>query len=316
MPKWKIIITDGLKEDGLVFLKEAVDVEEVGDLNGISGEELIEVLPQYDAMIVRSRTKVTPKVIKAASKLKVIGRAGVGVDNIDLAAAQSNQITVVNSPMATSVAVAEHTMALMLSLIRMIPKADVAMKSGQWIKKQLVGTELNGKTLGIIGMGRIGSLVGERAAAFSMQILGYDPLISDEVIQARGAQPVNLRALYNSSDIISLHIPLNPQTRNMINGQAIGHMRRGVFLICTARGGIIAETALLSALESGQVAGAALDVYAEEPPGLTALVAHPNVIATPHIAAQTEEAQLRAAQDIASEVLASLRGEPLRWKIV
>ncbi len=316
MPKWKIIITDGLKEDGLVFLKEAVDVEEVGDLNGISGEELIEVLPQYDAMIVRSRTKVTPKVIKAASKLKVIGRAGVGVDNIDLAAAQSNQITVVNSPMATSVAVAEHTMALMLSLIRMIPKADVAMKSGQWIKKQLVGTELNGKTLGIIGMGRIGSLVGERAAAFGMQILGYDPLISDEVIQARGAQPVNLRALYNSSDIISLHIPLNPQTRNMINGQAIGHMRRGVFLICTARGGIIAETALLSALESGQVAGAALDVYAEEPPGLTALVAHPNVIATPHIAAQTEEAQLRAAQDIASEVLASLRGEPLRWKIV
>jgi D-3-phosphoglycerate dehydrogenase len=316
MPGWKILITDGLKERGQAILRDAAEVEEVSDLIGISAEELNNILPEYDAMIVRSRTKVTAEVIKVARKLKVIGRAGVGVDNIDLAAAQSNQITVINSPLATSVAVAEHTMALMLSLIRMISRADAAMKTGQWIKAQLVGTELNDKTLGIIGMGRIGSLVGERAAAFGMQILGYDPLLPDEVIQARGAQSTELRVLFSRSDIISLHLPLNPETRNMIDGQAFGTMKRGVILICAARGGIIAETALLSALESGQVAGAALDVFSEEPPGLTALVAHPKVIATPHIGAQTQEAQLRAAQDIASEVLASLRNEPLRWKIV
>jgi D-3-phosphoglycerate dehydrogenase len=207
-------------------------------------------------------------------------------------------------------------MALMLSLIRMIPKGDNAMKSGQWNKKQLVGTELNDKTLGIIGMGRIGSMVAERAYAFGMSVLGYDPFLQGDEIQARGAESVDLKNLYIRSDIISTHLPLSPDTRNMIDGQAIGFMKRGVYLICAARGGIIAETALLAALESGQVAGAALDVYAEEPPGLTALVAHPKVVATPHIGAQTEEAQRRAAGDIAHEILASLRNERLRWKIV
>lgn len=316
MPGWKILLTDGLKDNGQAVLRAAPDVVEVNDRTGISAEELLDVVSQYDGMIVRGRTKVTPGVINAAPRLKVVGRAGVGVDNIDLAAAQSNQITVVNSPMATSIAVAEHTLALMLSLIRMIPKADTAMKIGQWIKKQLVGTELNDKTLGIIGMGRIGSLVGERAAAFGMHILGYDPLLAEDVIQARGAQPVDLKTLYSQSDFITLHLPLTPETRNMIDGQAIGYMKRGVFLICAARGGIIAETALLSALESGQITGAALDVFSEEPPGLTALVAHPKVVGTPHVGAQTEEAQQRAAQDIAQEVLAALRNEPLRWKIV
>lgn len=313
---WKILLTDGLQEVGQAILRAGMGVGKVSDLNGISAEELLKVVPEYDAMIVRGRTKVTAEVIRAAARLKVIGRAGVGVDNVDLATAQSHQITVVNSPMATTIAVAEHTMALMLSLIRMIPRADTAMKSGQWIKKQLVGTELNGKTLGIIGMGRIGSMVGERASAFGMGILGYDPFLQGDEIQARGAQPVDLKSLYNRSDIISLHIPLSPETRNMVDGQAFGFMKRGVYLICAARGGIIAETALLAALESGQVAGAALDVFADEPPGLAALAAHPNVVATPHIGAQTGEAQLRAAGDIASEVLASLQNEPLRWKIV
>lgn len=316
MSDWKILIADGLAEEGQTILRAAAEVALVSDLSGILADDLLNVLPAYDALIVRSRTKVTAALIQAAGRLKVIGRAGVGVDNIDLAAAQSNQITVVNTPMASTVAVAEHTLALMLSLVRMIPRADTAMKSGQWIKKRLVGSELHGKTLGIIGMGRIGSMVAERAAAFGMQVLGYDALLPAEEIQGRAAQPVDLNALYSRSDIITLHIPLNPQTRDMIAGQAIGLMKRGVYLICAARGGIIAETALLSALESGQVAGAALDVFAEEPPGLTALVAHPNVVVSPHIAAQTREAQLRAAQDVAHEVLASLRNEPLRWKIV
>jgi D-3-phosphoglycerate dehydrogenase len=312
MPNWKILLTDGLNEKGQGILKAAAEVD---DRNGISAEELVEIIPQYDALIVRGRTKVTEKIMRAATKLKVVGRAGVGVDNIDLPAAQSCQITIVNSPVATTIAVAEHAMALMLSLVRSVPTADAAMKSGQWIKKQLVGTELHGKVLGIIGMGRIGSAVGERAAAFGMQVLGYDPYLQDDEIQARGAKPVDLMALYACSDVISLHLPLSPDTQNMIDGQVFRHMKRGVRLICAARGGIINESALLAALESGQVAGAALDVFWDEPPGSTALVAHANVVATPHIGAQTSEAQIRAAEDISNEILAALRDEPLRWKI-
>ena len=313
MQKWRVILTDGLKPQGIHILERDAEVD---DQNGISMKELEGVISQYDAMIVRGRTKVTAALFELATQMKVVGRAGVGVDNIDLAAAQSNQVTVVNSPMATTLAVAEHTMALMMTLIRELPKADAALKSGRWIKKQLSGTEINGKVLGIIGMGRIGFAVSERARAFGMFILGYDPFLSDEDIMRRGAEPVGLEDLFSRSDFISLHLPLSPSTRNMIDGQAIGHMKKGVRIICAARGGIIDETALLAGLESGQVAGAGLDVFAEEPPGLTALVAHPKVVVTPHIGAQTEEAQVRAAQDIATEVLAALQGEPLRWKIV
>ena len=313
MAKMKIIITDGLKNNGQAILNSAAQSD---DRNGIALGELEEIIAIYDAIIVRSRTKMTADLIGKATNLKVIGRAGVGVDNIDLAAAQARQITVVNSPMATTIAVAELTLALMLSLIRAVPAADAAMKSGQWIKKQLVGSELSGKVLGIIGMGRIGSSVGERAAAFGMKIIGYDPFLDANNIQERGATPVALTDLYHQSDFISLHIPLSPETRNMIDGQAIGHMKRGIRLICAARGGVIDETALLAALESGQIAGAALDVFSKEPPGLTGLVSHPNLIATPHIGAQTTEAQERAAEDIANEVLAALNNEPLRWKIV
>lgn len=313
MSKWRIILTDGLKDEGKQILVKEADVE---DQNGISMEDLVDIVDQYDAMIVRGRTKVTAAIIESAPRLKVVGRAGVGVDNIDLAAAQSHQITVVNSPMATTIAVAEHAMALMLSLVRDIPRADAAIKSGMWIKKQLAGTEINGKTLGIIGLGRIGAAVAERAKGFGMHIMGHDPFLPDEEIRARGAEPATITDIFANSDFLSLHLPFSPATRNLIDGQAIGHMKRGVRIICAARGGIIDETALLAGLESGQIAGAALDVFAQEPPGLTALVAHPKVIATPHIGAQTEEAQVRAAQDIASEVLAALRGEPLRWKIV
>jgi D-3-phosphoglycerate dehydrogenase len=313
MSDLKILITDGLKDQGKELLKANAQVE---DRTGITAEELLEEIGNYDALIVRSRTKVTAAVLEKAAKLKVVGRAGVGVDNIDLAAAQSKGVTVVNSPTATTLAVAEHSLALMLSLVRAIPAADAAMKSGQWTKKQLVGTELSGKTLGIIGMGRIGSAVGERAKAFGMTLIGYDPLIPVDYVRKRVAKPVSLTELFNLADFITLHIPLTPESRGMINGQAIGHMKRGVYIICAARGGVIDETALLAGLESGQVAGAALDVFESEPPGLTALVAHPNVIATPHIGAQTAEAQIRAATDIASEILAALKDEPLRWKIV
>lgn len=312
MPLWKILITDGLDENGQKILRAAAQVD---DRSGAILDELLQIIGEYDALIVRSRTKVTRPVFAAAPRLKVVGRAGVGIDNIDLEAARQHAVCVVNAPAATTLAVAEQTLALMLALARRIPQADAAMKAGRWIKNEISGVELSGKTLGIIGMGNIGRAVVERAAAFGMAALGYDPLLPEELIRQRGAAPVPLEELYARSDFISLHVPLSPGTRNMIAGQALAQMKPGVRLICTARGGLIDEAALLEALESGQVAGAALDVFASEPPGLTSLVAHPNLIATPHISGQTREAQARAAVDIAGEVLAALRGEALRWKV-
>ena len=313
MPDWKIIITDGLHENGQAILREAA---EVNDRPGISREELVRIIEAYHAMVVRSRTRVTLPVFAAARRLKVIGRAGVGVDNIDLAAATAHGVTVVNAPLSTSEAVAEQTLALMFALARSIPRADAAMKSGLWIKNDLQGIELNGKVLGIIGVGNIGSAVARRAAALGMTVIGYDALVSPDDINLRGVEPATLTELFARAEFISLHVPLSPETRGLINGQTLGLMKRGVRLICTARGGIIDETALLGGLESGQVAGAALDVFEREPPGLSALVEHPHVIATPHISAQTAEAQARAAVDVASEVLAALRNVTLRWKIV
>jgi D-3-phosphoglycerate dehydrogenase len=189
------------------------------------------------------------------------------------------------------------------------------MKQGQWLKKELEGVELNGKTLGLIGIGRIGMEVGKRADAFGMNVIAYDPLISEDDIQGRGAEPVSLQDLFAWSDFISLHLPLNVQTRDFIGPLALSQMKDGVRIVCAARGGIIDESALLDALNRGKVAAAALDVFREEPPGLTELVSHPRVIATPHIGAQTAESQARASEDIAYEVIAALRGESLRWKV-
>ena len=313
MTTWKVLITDGLSDKGISILNSAAQVDNKPD---ISADDLLKVAGEYDAMVVRGRTKVTPAVFDAAKKLKVVGRAGVGVDNIDLAAARGHGVTVVNAPKSTSLAVAELALGMMFALARMVPKADATMKQGQWIKKQLEGIELNGKTLGIVGMGNIGTALAQRAAGLGMKVIGYDTLVPPEEIKKRGAEPATLPDLYSKSDFISFHLPLTPESKGMVNGQAMAQMKRGVRLVDAARGGIIDETALLEAIEAGQVAAAALDVYATEPPGLTALVAHPKVVATPHIGAQTEEAQDRAAEDIASEVLNALRGEPLRWKIV
>jgi D-3-phosphoglycerate dehydrogenase len=313
MTDYNILIADGLEENGQAILRSSASVE---DRTGISPDELLEIVNEYDALLVRSRTKVTHQVFEAATQLKVVGRVGVGVDSIDLEAAKAHGVTVVNAPTSTSLAVAELTLGLMLAMAREIPRADSGMKNGEWLKKQLQGTELFGKTLGIIGMGRIGAEVGKRASAFDMTVLGHDPLIPAEEITRRGAEPVSLEDLYARSDYISLHLPLTDETRSMLDEQAFARMKRGVRVVCAARGGIIGEAALLSALESGQVAGAALDVYASEPPGASELVKHPRVIATPHVGAQTAEAQARAAEDIAAEVLAALNGDPLRWKVV
>ena len=312
MKNYKILITDGLDETGQSILRASAQVD---DRNNISADDLLKAIPDYDGLIVRGRTKVTAAVMEAASKLKVIGRAGVGVDNIDLEAAKKHNITVVNAPMSTSIAVAELTFGLMLALAREIPRADAGMKQGKWLKKELEGVELNGKTLGIIGYGRIGVEVGKRAAVFGMNVIAYDPLISEDIIKQRGAEPVSIQDLYAWSDFISLHLPLTVQTRDMMGAQAFAEMKDGVRIVCAARGGIIDEAELVKALNSGKVAGAALDVFSVEPPGLTEAVSHPRVIATPHVGAQTVEAQSRASEDIAAEVLSNLQGKPLRWKV-
>jgi D-3-phosphoglycerate dehydrogenase len=312
MTNYKILITDGLDETGLSILRKSATVD---DKSGISADDLLKVISEYDALIVRGRTKVTASVMDAASKLKVIGRAGVGVDNIELDAAKGHGIAVVNAPVSTSLAVAELTFGLLLAMAREIPRADAGVKQDKWLKKDLTGVELNGKTLGVIGYGRIGVEVGKRAFAFGMNVIAYDPLISEDEIVKRGAEPVSIQDLYAWSDFISLHLPLSVQTRDMIGPLAFSQMKDGVRIVCAARGGIIDESALVAALNSGKVAGAAVDVFAQEPPGLTETVSHPRVIATPHIGAQTAEAQSRASEDIANEVLSALRGESLRWKV-
>jgi D-3-phosphoglycerate dehydrogenase len=309
----KILIADSLSPAAVQRLQAGG--AQTDDRSGIDAAELAKIIPDYNALIVRSRTKVTADLLKAGKNLKVVGRAGVGVDNIDVAAAKQQGVAVVNTPVSTSVAVAEHTFALMLALLRQIPRADASMKAGQWAKKELEGSELAGKTLGILGVGNIGAQVARRAAAFDMQVLGYDPFLDEKTIQTRGAIAAALDGLYEKSDIITLHLPLLPETRGMLGAAAFAKMKRGVFIICAARGGVIDEDALLSALNSGQVAGAALDVFAKEPPGASPLITHAHVVATPHIAAQTAEAQERAAIDVADEILNALLGKPLRWQV-
>lgn len=309
----KILLTDGLAP---ISDQDLLAKADLADKKGISAEELLEEIGEYDAVIVRGRTKITEEVLSAAKKLKVAGRMGVGVDNIDLKAAQAHGVTVVNCPVATTVSVAELTLGLMLSLIREIPKASAGMKAGEWLKKELVGTELYGKTLGIIGFGHIGEAVGQRAQAFGMQVIATDPVRKPEEIKAAGAEPVSFEELLARADIITLHIPHTPPTHHLLNEKAFEQMKDGVRIICAARGGVIDETALLAALEEDKVAGAALDVCENEPPGNTPLFLHPKVIGTPHIGAQTREAQLRAGHDILSEVINALEGKPLRWKII
>ncbi|HEX9331271.1 MAG TPA: hydroxyacid dehydrogenase [Anaerolineales bacterium] len=312
MPNYNILITDGLDERGQSILRASANVDY---REKVSADDLLKIILDSDALIVRGQTHVTAAVMDAAPKLKVIGRAGVGVDNIDLEAAKKHNITVVNAPSSTTIAVAELALGLLLALARQIPRADVTMKQGQWLKKEFEGVELNGKTLGIIGFGRIGTEVGKRAFAFGMNVIIYDPNVSEDELKHDIAEPVSIQDLYAWSDFISLHLPLNVQTRDLMGPLAFSQMKDGVRIISTARGGIIDESALLNALNNGKVAGAALDVFEKEPPGLTELVSHPRVIATPHMGAQTAEAQSRAAEDIANEVLSALRGESLRWKV-
>ena len=312
MSHLKILVTDGLDEDGLALLHKGGEVSLQPQL---SATDLLEEIGNYDALVVRSRTKVNAAVVTAGKRLKVIGRAGVGVDNIDLTAAAGAGITVVNSPLAATMAVAEMSLGLMLGLARQIPAVDASMKVGKWDKHVFTGSELGGKVLGILGYGRIGTQLAQYALAFGMQVLVHSPNLTSAEIRDGDVQPAGFDELLAKSDYLSLHLPLTESTRNLLGADEFAKMKPGVRLVNTSRGGIVDEEALRAALDAGQVAGAALDVFATEPvpPGNIAI--HPKVIATPHIAAQTAEAQARAGIDIAEEVLAALQGQTLRWKV-
>lgn len=307
----KILITDPIEESCVNILKS--EGFEVDLRPGISRDEIRRIINDYVALIVRSGTKVTADIINEAKNLKIIGRAGVGVDNIDVESATRRGIIVMNTPGGNTISTAEHTMSLILSLARNIPQACDDLKAGNWNRKKFIGVELYGKTIGIIGLGRIGREVAIRCKAFGMNVIGYDPVLSAEVAARIGVELVsNLDEIYRRSDFITVHVPLNDETRGMIGKEELLKCKRGVRIINCARGGIIDEDALLEAIEAGHVAGAALDVFAEEPPPKDhPLINHPKVIVTPHLGAATEEAQEKVAIQIAHQIADALKGRAI-----
>ena len=309
----KILVADAISLVGVSALEEFCEVD--CDYS-VTATNIMEKIADYNGLIVRSRTKVTSELIEIADQLEVVGRCGVGVDNIDIDACIQKGVVVVNSPKAPSIAVAELTIGLMLSLARSIPYCDREVKDGKWPKNEIKGFELYEKTLGLIAMGRIGTEVARLANAFNMRVIGSDPYVSKERFAECNVLAVDYDELLGEADYISIHAPLTKETVGMIDMAAISTMKDGVRLISASRGGLINETDLLEGLELGKIAGAALDVLAEEPPSTPKLIGHPNIIVTPHIGSQTAEAQARAGIDVAGEVIAALDGQKLRWRIV
>lgn len=298
----KVLICDGMHQSGLDLLTAAAGIT-VDCPKQPSAEQVAEIISDYDALVVRSRTKVTASLIERAEKLKVIGRAGTGVDNIDIAAASSRGILVMNTPGANAMAAAEHTLAMMLALSRHIPQATQSLREGRWDKKQFMGTELFHQTLGVIGLGRIGSIVADRALGMKMTVLCYDPHILPETAAILGTEWVTLEELLERSDYITLHVPKTAETENIINRDAIARMKPGVRIINCARGGLIDEPALYQALVENRIAGAALDVFAEEPPKNNPILKLANAIFTPHLGASSVQAQANVARAIAGQIL-------------
>jgi D-3-phosphoglycerate dehydrogenase len=273
---------------------------------GLSHAELVRIIPGYDGLIVRSGTNVTRRVIESGKKLRVIGRAGAGVDNIDVDAATRHGIIVMNTPGGNTISTAEHTLSLLFALARKIPEANASIKRGEWEREKFVGVELYGKTIGVIGLGKVGREVARRCLALGMTVIGYDPLLSHEVAMKLGVEHVPLNEVYRRSDFVTVHVPLTSDTQGMIGEREIKMCKPGVRIINCARGGIVDESAVLKGLESGQVAGVALDVFSEEPPGRLPILKHESVIATPHLGATTEEAQEKIATQIAMQVADAL----------
>lgn len=308
---YRILVSDPISEEGLQKLIESPEVE-LDIRPGLDRETLISIIGQYDALLVRSQTKVTADIIAAGKKLKAIGRAGVGVDNIDVEAATRHGVVVVNAPDGNTISTAEHTFAMLMALARHIPQACASIKSGKWDRKSFVGVELRGKTLGIVGLGRIGTEVAKRAMAFGMRVLAYDPFLTRERANQLGVETASVDELCARADFITVHTPLTKETRHLIGPAQFAKMKPGVRVLNCARGGIIDEKALLEALERGIVAGAALDVFEEEPPKDNPLLALDQVIATPHLGASTVEAQINVAIDVGEEILNILQGRPFK----
>jgi D-3-phosphoglycerate dehydrogenase / 2-oxoglutarate reductase len=303
----KVLIADKIADSGIDKLRQAYDVD---IKTGLSEAELVEVIGGYDALIVRSATRATRAVIEAADNLKIIGRAGVGIDNVDVTAATERGIIVCNAPTSNIVSAAEHTWALLMAQARMIPQANASLKAGKWERSKFTGAEFYEKTLAIIGLGRIGTLIAERARAFQMRIIGYDPYISEERAAALGVELFSsIDALLPEADFITVHLPKTKETIGMFGAEQFARMKDGVRLVNTARGGIYQTDALVDALKSGKVASAAIDVFEVEPTTSSPLFELDNVIVTPHLGASTEEAQDRAGEQIADLVAAGLRGE-------
>jgi D-3-phosphoglycerate dehydrogenase len=308
----KILVADPLSKEGLEIMKS---VAEVDVKTGLKAEELIQIIGNYEGLVVRSQTQVTAAIIEAGKKLTVIGRAGVGVDNIDLDAATRRGIIVVYSPTGNTTSAAEHAIALMLSLARQIPQANASLKSGKWERSKFMGTEVRGKTLGIIGLGNVGSAVARRALGMEMKLLGYDPFVSQDHAKNLQVEIVPLERLYRESDFITLHIPLTAQTKEMIGAKELATMKPATRIINTARGGLINEEALANALKEKKINGAAIDVFPQEPCTSSVLFGIDNVIVTPHLGATTAEAQVVAASDVAEQIVDVFKGLRPRYAI-
>ncbi|MCR5447402.1 MAG: phosphoglycerate dehydrogenase [Schwartzia sp.] len=306
----KILAADGVSPKGIEILRN--EGYEVVVKDKLPADELLAIIGEYDALIVRSASKVTKEVLEAGKNLKIIGRAGVGVDNIDVAEATARGIVVINSPGGNTIAATEHTMGMMLAMARHIPIANETTQKGEWNRKKYVGVELRGKTLGIVGLGRIGAGIAKRAQAFEMDVIGYDPYVTEDRAKAMGVRLASLDDIVAESDFITVHMPLTAETRNMFNKDNLHKMKKGVRLINCARGGIINEQDLADAVKEGIVAGAAIDVFTSEPmPADHPLLGLPGVVLTPHLGASTVEAQIGVSIDVAEGIRAHLKGEPV-----
>ncbi len=305
----KILISDPIAPEGIDLLKAQAEVDVK---RGLKPQELMDVLGGYEALIVRSETQVTSEVIQAGKRLQVIARAGIGVDNIDLNAATSMGIAVVNAPTGNTVAAAEHTMALILSLARNVPQAHQSLKQGRWERSAFMGIEVRNKTLGIIGLGRVGSEVARRAQGFGMSLIAYDPFVAPDYARILGVELVPMEKLLSDADFVTIHTPLGAGTHHLIGSRELAMMKPGARLVNVARGELIDDEALIKALDQEKLAGAALDVFSQEPPVESPIVNHPKVVVTPHLGASTREAQREVAIEVAEQVMAVLRGEPAR----
>ncbi len=298
----RVLISDALSPAAVqIFKDRGVEVDFQPAL-GKDKDKLAAVIGEFDGLAIRSATKVTPKILENARKLRVIGRAGIGVDNVDIPAATAKGIIVMNTPFGNSITTAEHAITMMLALAREIPQADASTQAGKWEKNRFMGVEITAKTLGVIGCGNIGSIVADRAHGLKMRVIAYDPFLSPERAVAIGVEKVDLAELFRRADFITLHTPMTEKTRNIVDAAAIASMKKGVRIINCARGGLVDEVALRAALDSGHVAGAAFDVFVEEPATKNPLFGHPNVVCTPHLGASTSEAQENVALQVAEQM--------------